>query len=164
MDPIRKAKAPIAALALVALLAAGCSREAIVLDDEGRQHEGYIVGGDATHLHMVPGEWASEPTRIPREAIREIDHPGDAVFWTGFGLTAVGGVAALSIGLRVADSDDPTDDLLAAGLALLIYAGTGVPLMAWGSGVNRASKEAARGQGDLAVRPFVGPKGIGVRF
>ena len=87
MGPIRKANAPIAALTIIAMLTLGCSRKAIVLDDQGRQHQGHIVGGDATSLHVVPGEWAVvrchgvEPDRNPPAEATRPHYPRRVVRW-----------------------------------------------------------------------------------
>lgn len=157
---------PLHTIWLVSSLSAqlACSHRAAIIDREGREIQGTIVGADTSRVYIVPGEWSSAPRPVDRDAIAHIDHPGTGAIVAGAGLTGLGALSALGAVSRVSAGDEPVDHLLGAGVVSLV-GGVGVALLVRGLGVNRASRRAARPEARSATAwAVIDSRGIGVRF
>lgn len=162
-------------LALAATLSLGCSRSAIVYGAHGATIEGRIVGSDADSITVdVDG------TRqiIPRESIRDIDHPGNG--WLIFG--AINTAAALAWGAgavaiytdyarsRPESVGEAFADVILYGLGMsaalgfgLMHLTVGVPTTIWGGVTWHGSRQRAEAPAP-ATTVHVGPGGVLVRF
>lgn len=158
-------------LALAATLSLGCSKSAIVYGTHGAAIEGRIVGSDADSITVDVDGVAHV---VPREGIRDIDHPGTG--WLLFGALNTAAAVACGVGagavwyghLRSGSRD--VDDRLEAeiGTAVLIIAGVipllvGVPTAIWGGTTWHDSQERAEAPAP-ATTVHVGPGGVLVRF
>lgn len=162
-------------LALVMALSLGCSRSAIIHGAHGTAIEGPIVGADADSITVdVDGT----PQTIPRDGIRDIDHPGNG--WLLFGAlntaAAIGwGVGALAIRAEYAQSRpdsfaDVVGDAVGYGLGMtaaigfgLIHLAMGVPTTIWGGITWHGSRQRAEVPVPTTT-VHVGPGGVLVRF
>jgi len=157
-------------LALAAILSQGCSKSAIVYGAHGAAIEGPIIGADADSITVDVDGVAHV---IPREGIRDIDHPGTG--WLLFGALNTAVAVACGVGAGAVwyghlqsgsrDVDDEFDAKIAtAGLLItgVIPLLVGVPTAIWGGTTWHDSRQRAEEPASTTLH--VGPGGVLVRF
>lgn len=162
-------------LALAATLSLGCSKSAIVYGAHGAVIEGPIIGADADSITVdVDGT----PQIIPRESIRDIDHPGNG--WLIFG--AINTAAAVAWGAcavaiytdhaqsRPESVNEAFGDFVVHWLGMsaalgfgVMHLTVGVPTTIWGGVTWHGSRQRAEAP-EPATTVHVGPGGVLVRF
>jgi hypothetical protein len=120
---------PRAAVALLLQLA--CATSATIQRRDAGTVDAWIVGSDENGLLVRDAR--GQPTRIPRDEIADVDHPGNVLVMAGLGLLAVGAQIVLSDQER---GEELAMTSTAVGLPALAMIG-------WGGRAYLASKGAA---------------------
>lgn len=122
-------------LVLALLGGSGCSRQATIHTDSGAVHRTEITGRDAQYTYVRKdgkryGFYNSE--------IAAIEHPGETAYPLGLALTICG---LLSLTYSATQPERSFGRGVGAAGAILTLM-PGLPLLMWGAGVNRKSREA----------------------
>jgi hypothetical protein len=134
---------------------AGCSTTATVSHIDGLAYQANILGSDANSLHVR--DTYGREFGVPREAVANIDHPGNVNFAIGLVLVALS--APLIIGDLAQRRDAQGSDWSGMGLVIGIpIAITGLCLAIPGWIRYRRSKRGAQAFEDAnPILPVLGP-------
>jgi hypothetical protein len=136
--------ARVGAVGLLALAAIGCSTTATVVRRDGTELEGTINGGTPTGVVVTTED--GQGAHIPRDDIREIDHPGNVH-------AIAGGLFVLLSGMMLVGQSESCDRNPSGECwAFLIPGAIGTTLLIWGIPVWRSSVDAA-GQSSMRLHP-----------
>ncbi len=128
--------------ASLAAASVGCGTTATIKKTNGAEYELEIVRSTPSEL-IVATRTGNRP--IPREEIRDIDHPGNVALIAGVALLAAGAVNRL--GAFSCEGYDPsTQHFCVGGLFAGGMAVTGLGMVIWGAIIWRGSVGAAGGQ------------------
>ena len=126
----------IALLGLALGATAGCSTTATVTRNDGTSIDGWIAGG--TQDSVVVDSRTGRRSEIPRNQIRDVDHPGNVHAIIGGSVLAYGGFVIADSFPDCRASSEPNVECTAAFIPALV----GASILAWGLVTWIGSKEA----------------------
>jgi hypothetical protein len=137
------------ALGLALGATTGCSTTATVTRNDGTSIDGWIAGG--TQDSVVVDSRVGRRSEVPRNQIRDIDHPGNVHAIVGGSVLAYGGFVIASSFPDCRASSDANLECTATLVPAVIGAG----ILTWGLVTWLGSKEAAD---DRSLRPLPSEK------
>jgi len=131
------------AVAAGGALLAGCGSSATLMQRDGMQVHGTILGVDSENYYLEPSR--GRVVTVPRDTVRDIDHPGNVAAAIGGGVAAYG-VVNIAVG---APNCKREGDAYCVGVFTPLA--VGLPIMLYGIGTYVGSTNALQNHyGDTA--------------